>query len=259
VPPKRAATPPDAILRHLGARVRERRAALGWSRGELAARCGVSQRFLADVETGRGNVSVVNLAAIARALATTAADLLEGAPAADRRGCVALLGLPGAGKSTIGARLAAELDVPFAEVDELVAVDAGVPLRELVAVHGQRWWRRLEFQVLRRFLDGHEHAVLAAGSELVAAPESFAMLLDRCTTVWLRARPSDHRARAPGGAAAPAARALSDDELRALVAGREPLYARADLVIETSALGVAGSVAAIVRQLRARGVAPRAG
>jgi XRE family aerobic/anaerobic benzoate catabolism transcriptional regulator len=260
VPPKRAAPPPEAILGHLGARVRGRRSALGWTLGELAARSGVSQRFLSDVEGGRANISVVNLAAIARALATTASDLLAGAPASDRRGCVALLGLHGAGKSTIGPRLAAELGLPYVELDELVETDAGVPLRELVAVHGQRWWRRLEFQVLRRFLDAHERAVLATGSEIVTADEAFAMLLERCTTVWLRARPSDHVERTLGAAArAEALRAGSADELRALIAGREPLYSRADLVIETSALGVGGSVAALVQQLRARGVAPRAG
>jgi XRE family aerobic/anaerobic benzoate catabolism transcriptional regulator len=252
VPSRRDSPPLDPILGHLGARIRARRVALGFSAGELAARSGVSQRFLSDVEAGRANISVVNLAAIARALATHAADLLAGAPPGDRRGCVVLLGAAGAGKSTIGPRLAAALEVPYFELDELVAAETGVAVQELVAVHGDRWRRRLEFQALRRFLDRHERAVLALGGDVVDGREALEMVVERCTTAWLCARPSEHVERlvARDGSA--------PDDLRAVLLARERLYARADLVIETSTLGIEGSVAALVQQLAARAAARRA-
>src|SRR5689334_18256160 len=106
VPPRRRGTtaPTEALLVHLGSRLRTRRAALGLTLAELSARCGISQRFLSDVEAGRANISVVNLQAIARAVGTSAGEVLSGGPTADRRGCIALLGVRGAGKSTVGPR-----------------------------------------------------------------------------------------------------------------------------------------------------------
>jgi XRE family aerobic/anaerobic benzoate catabolism transcriptional regulator len=254
---RRLTAKPDAILVHLGAKVRSRRGSLGWTLAELAARCGISQRFLSDVEAGRANISIVNLQAIARAMGTTPSEILAGAPTADRRGCVALLGLRGAGKSTVGPRLAARLELPFFELDALIEAEAGLSLGEIFAVHGERWYRRLEFQVLRRFLDRHDRAVFATGGGIVTASDAFDMLLQRCTTVWLRARPADHldRVLKQGDARPGAGRLHAMTDLRALLAEREPLYSRADLVIETSALGIAGSVEALVQQLQGR-VAP---
>jgi XRE family transcriptional regulator, aerobic/anaerobic benzoate catabolism transcriptional regulator len=255
VPKRRApAPPPDGILAHLGGKVRARRGSLGWTLAELAARCGISQRFLSDVEAGRANISVVNLQAVARAMGTSASEILAGAPTADRRGCIVLLGLRGAGKSTIGPRLAGRLDLPWFELDGLIEAEAGLSLGEVFAVHGERWYRRLEFQVLRRFLDQHDRAVLATGGGIVTASDAFDMLLQRCTTVWLRARPSDHLERVlkQGDARPGAGRLHAMADLRSLLAEREPLYSKADLVIETSALGIAGSLEALVQQIRSR-------
>jgi XRE family transcriptional regulator, aerobic/anaerobic benzoate catabolism transcriptional regulator len=244
---------PEAILAHLGAKVRARRSALGWTLAELSARCGISQRFLSDVERGKGNVSVMSLQAIARAVGSTAAEFLAGSPTADRRGCVALLGLRGSGKSTIGPRLASLLELPFFELDGLIEAEAGLSLGEIFAVHGERWYRKLELQVLRRLLEGTDRAVFATGGGIVTCAETYDMLLQRCTSVWLRARASDHldRVAKQGDTRATSGRLHVMADLRALLAEREPLYARADLTVDTSALGLGGSVEALVRELAA--------
>lgn len=240
---------------HLGTRVRTRRSALGWTLAELSTRCGISQRFLSDVEAGRANISVVNLQAIARAVGAEVAELLAGGPTADRRGCIALLGVRGAGKSTVGPRLASRLALPFFELDGLIEAQAGLRLAEIFALHGETWYRRVEHQVLRRFLDAHDRAVFATGGGLVTSSDTYEMLLQRCTTVWLRARASDHvdrvlaqgDTRATGGAG----RLQIMADLRVLLADREPLYSRAALVVDTSELGLGGAVDALAERLRA--------
>lgn len=253
--PRRPPPPPpqpEALLSRLGARARARRAALGWTLAELSSRCGISQRFLSDVEGGKANISVVNLQALAHAVGTTASDLLAGGNAADRRGCIALLGLRGAGKSTIGPRLASRLELPFFELDGLIEAEAGLSLGEIFAVHGERWYRRLELQVLRRFLDQHDRAVFASGGGIVTDSDAFDMLLQRCTTVWLKARAADHldRVLKQGDTRPTAGRLHAMADLRSLLAEREPLYSRADLTIDTSSQAVAASVDALVGQLR---------
>jgi len=255
VPPRRRGPrpAPEAILAHLGAKLRARRNALGWTLADLSARCGISQRFLSDVEGGKANISVMSLQAIARAVGSTPGDILAGGPTADRRGCVALLGLRGAGKSTVGPRLASRLGLPFFELDGLIEAEAGVSLGEIFAVHGEGWYRKLEFQVLRRFLESRDRAVFATGGGIVTSSETYEMLLSRCTSVWVRARENDHidRVVKQGDTRATGGKLHVMAELRALLAAREPLYARADLVVDTSALGVAGAVDALVRELAA--------
>jgi XRE family transcriptional regulator, aerobic/anaerobic benzoate catabolism transcriptional regulator len=110
------------------------------------------------------------------------------AAAGDRRCCIALLGFRGAGKSTLGPRLAWRLERPFFELDGLIEGEAGLSLGEIFAIHGERWYRRLELQVLRRFLDQHDQAVFATGGGIVTDSEAFDVLLRRCTSVWLKAR-----------------------------------------------------------------------
>jgi XRE family aerobic/anaerobic benzoate catabolism transcriptional regulator len=243
---------PEALLARLGARVRARRSALGWTLAELSARCGISQRFLSDVEAGRANISVINLQALGHTVGTNASELLAGGDAADRRGCVALLGLRGAGKSTIGPRLASRLELPFFELDGLIEAEAGLSLGEIFAVHGERWYRRLELQILRRFLDQHDRAVFATGGGIVTDSDAFDMLLQRCTSVWLKARASDHldRVLKQGDTRPTAGRLHAMADLKALLAEREPLYSRADLTVDTSALGTAASVEHLVQHLR---------
>lgn len=243
---------PAALLARLGARARARRSAMGWTLAELSSRCGISQRFLSDVEAGRANISVINLQALAHAVGTTASELLAGGNAADRRGCIALLGFRGSGKSTIGPRLASRLGRPFFELDGLIEAEAGLSLGEIFAVHGERWYRRLELQVLRRFLDQHDRAVFATGGGIVTDSDAFDMLLQRCTSVWLRARPADHldRVLKQGDTRPTAGRQHAMADLRALLAEREPLYSRADATLDTSTVGIAGGVETLVQQLR---------
>jgi XRE family aerobic/anaerobic benzoate catabolism transcriptional regulator len=232
--------------------VRARRSALGWTLAELSGRCGISQRFLSDVEAGKANISVMNLQAVGHAVGSSAAELLAGGDAADRRGCIALLGFRGAGKSTLGPRLASRLQRPFFELDGLIEAEAGLSLGEIFAVHGERWYRRLELQILRRFLDEHDRAVFATGGGIVTDSDAFDMLLQRCTSVWLKARPADHldRVLKQGDTRPTAGRAHAMADLRALLAEREPLYSRADVTIDTSALGIAAAADGLVHQIR---------
>jgi XRE family aerobic/anaerobic benzoate catabolism transcriptional regulator len=226
------------MLHALGAAVRARRAEHGWTQRDLAKRAGVSERFLAQLETGEGNISVVRLQDLAEALKTSAAELLaasaESAPAL--RGVVALLGLRGAGKSTLGPEVARRLGVPFVELDALVAREAGMPLATIFEMHGEAYFRRLERDVLRTFLDSQQAAVLATGGSIVTAPDTFDLLRRSTITVWLKASPRDHWQRVvrQGDVRPMKNRANAMSELRTLLETRRPLYAMAEHVVDTS-------------------------
>jgi len=248
--------PHDAqLVQALGTRVRARRKSRPLTLDGLAAECGLSRRFLADVEAGRANISVVNLARLARALGTTASELLA-APGAPT---VALLGLRGAGKSTIGAALAKRLDVPFVELDALVEKAAGLPLPEIFAVHGESHYRRLESRALEDFLAKGRPAVLATGGGIVNSREAFDVLRRSAVTVWLRAKPEDHMDRVVRqGDRRPIAksgRAAAMTQLRQILAAREKLYAESDVTVETSGVAPREVVSKIEDALRRRGAA----
>ncbi|MCC7137045.1 MAG: helix-turn-helix domain-containing protein [Planctomycetes bacterium] len=244
--PRPAGSPATApLLVELGHAVRARRRRHGLTLAELAVSSGVSVRFLADVEAGRGNISVVRLDDLARALGCRAADLLAPRPPVR----VALLGLRGAGKSTVGRSLAAALRVPFVELDQRIEEAAGLPLAEVFAVHGEGYYRRLEREALDRVLADGGPFVLAAGGGLVTEGATYDLLRRTCTTVWLKARPEEHMARvaAQGDARPMARRSDAMAELRTLLAARTPLYARAEHAVETT--GVAPE--RVVEQVRA--------
>lgn len=241
--------PPQTLLRDLGDRVRALREARGLSRRQLAARAHLSERFLAQVELGEGNPSIVSLAQIARALDTTAPDLLT--PPVQRKP-VALLGLRGAGKSTIGAALARKLRVPFEEVDQRVERAAGLSLQEVFVLHGEDYYRRLEREAIEGLIAGETRFVCAVSGGVVTNPPAFEALLRSASTIWLRARPEDHwnRVLEQGDR-----RPMSDDPrametLRELLERRAPLYAKAEHVVDTSRLSVAEAVDSIVRALK---------
>lgn len=223
------------LLLRLGATVRSLRRARGWSRRELAERTAISQRFLADVETGHGNPSVLRLAALARALGVELAALFGpvGGSAAPRH--VALLGLRGAGKSTIGPQLAARLSCPFVELDACIEASTGLHLGEIFQMHGEAYYRQTERAVLATQLGGGP-SVLAVGGGLVTDPHSFAMLRAGARTVWLRAEPQDHwqRVLAQGDTRPMADRERAFADLRRILAERDPLYRLADVVVDTS-------------------------
>jgi XRE family aerobic/anaerobic benzoate catabolism transcriptional regulator len=242
----------DGLLSGVGSAVRRLREERGLSRRALSDKCGVSQRFLADLEGGSGNISVVRLAEVARALGTTASALLgeaEGTPAGTK--LVALVGLRGAGKSTIGRALAGKLSVPFFELDALVEQAAGLSLPGIFSLHGEAYYRRLAREVLTRFLAETEAGVLATGGGLVLDREAWRLLQRRCRTVWLQATPDDHweRVLAQGDERPSAASPHARDELRALLKVREPLYSQAEMAVDTSRLGAPGAVREVFQRL----------
>ncbi len=222
------------LLGALGERVRQLRREQGWTRSDLARRSGISLRFLARIEAGSGNISVRRLEELARALATTPGELVR--VQARAAPVVALVGLRGAGKSAVGSRLARRLGLPFVEMDERITETSGLSLDQLFDLHGERYYRRLELEILRQILVRGEPAVLAAAGGVVNEPSSWRLLLERTTVVWLRARPEEHwnRVVAQGDRRPMADNPGAMEELRALLAAREPIYAAAPIAIDTS-------------------------
>jgi len=240
------------LLSSIGLAVRRLRDARGLTRRELAKKSGVSERFLADLEGGVGNISVARLHEVARALGSSAAEILVAAqPDREDRKLVALVGLRGAGKSTIGKALGARLRVPFVELDALVEKDAGLSLSAIFSLHGEAYYRRLAREVMTRYLAETDAAVMATGGGVVTDREAFKLLMKRARTVWLQATPEDHwkRVLEQGDVRPGAASPHAQEELRALLKSREPLYAQAELAVDTSKLGIAGTVEEIARRL----------
>jgi XRE family aerobic/anaerobic benzoate catabolism transcriptional regulator len=238
---------PGRLLRELGRRVRAQRSERGLSLKELARRAKLSQRFLSAVEAGAGNISLRKLAGLARALGTTPAALLAEPAGETALPLIALLGLRGAGKTTIGRRLARRLHVPFVELDRRVEEAAGLTLPEVFALHGEQYYRRLERATLEQVLAEGRPLVLATGGGIVVSPETYALLKRRALTIWLRAQPEDHwnRVVQQGDRRPMADNPQAMAELRRLLAAREPLYAQARHRVDTSRLGVDQAVLAI--------------
>jgi XRE family aerobic/anaerobic benzoate catabolism transcriptional regulator len=241
----------EDLLAALGRRVRAYRLARGWTLRDVAERSGVSPRFLVQLESGRGNISVRRLADVARALDTTPAALLTDtdAPAPE---IVALLGLRGAGKTTVGRRLARRRRVPFVELDRRIEEAAELTLAEVFSLHGEDYYRRLEREVLQEVLSEGRPLVLATGGGIVASPDTFGMLRRSATTVWLRARPEDHwnRVVRQGDRRPMADHPQAMADLRTLLSAREPLYSLADHVVDTSQSSIARVVETIDRALK---------
>ena len=271
-----SATDTRATLSELGARVRAWRARRGVTRKQLAVDSGLSERFLADVESGRGNVSINSLEAAAEALNISILELLQDAAhpslarvqgllgrlddsqldqayallsttfgLADtlgREGRIALIGLRGAGKSTLGAQLAAQRGVPFVELDREIEREAGTSMSEILLLHGQAGYRRYERRALLRIAEAHAAGVvMTTGGSIVSERETFDLLQSRFYCVWIKASPEEHMARVvaqgdmrPFDTTSGATQEALED-LRRILASREALYARADAVVDTSA------------------------
>ncbi|MCW3476656.1 helix-turn-helix transcriptional regulator [Limobrevibacterium gyesilva] len=277
-----------AFLHGVGERLRLLRARRGMTRRILSRQSGVSERYIAQMEAGGGNVSILLLRAIARALGVPATDLLADQPehAADtallddllarltpdqrrearallarhfgaqphpgRATRIALIGLRGAGKSSLGRRLAEQRRVPFYELDREIEREAGTELREIFELHGQGGFRRLERAALERLLATGSGAVIATGGSIVADAATFALLLSHCRTVWVRAAPEEHMQRVLDQGDL---RPMQDNrqamkDLRAILASRESLYARADHILDTSGQTLDESVNALVTLLK---------
>jgi len=235
-----------AYLSLLGERVRAWRSENGMTRKSLSAASGVSERYLAQLEAGEGNISVLLLRKVARAMGVTVESLVrEEQP---QQKCIALLGLRGAGKSTLGEKLAQSLGVPFIELDREVEKEAGAELGEVFAMYGQDAFRRFERRALERVLAQNERAVIATGGGLVTDAGTYKMLLERCVCVWLKASPEEHMARviAQGDMRPFKGRSAALDEIRRLLADRDRLYGRADLVLDTSGKSARSSLSQLL-------------
>jgi XRE family aerobic/anaerobic benzoate catabolism transcriptional regulator len=170
------------------------------------------------------------------------------ARAPDHRDRIALIGLRGAGKSTLGALLGRRLGIPFLELDQEIEKEAGLGLGEIMELHGQPGFRRLERSVLDRLIATHPKAVIAAGGGIVAEAATFSRLLESCLTVWVKAEPEEHMQRVidQGDLRPMRDNRRSMADLRAILASREALYARADIQLETTDRTVAETLAALV-------------
>jgi XRE family transcriptional regulator, aerobic/anaerobic benzoate catabolism transcriptional regulator len=244
----------NAYLARLGERVRAWRTEHGMTRKQLSRASGVSERYLAQLEAGEGNISVLLLRKVARAMGVAIDRLVR--EEETEQGRIALIGLRGAGKSTLGAKLARLLDVAFVELDREVEKEAGAELGEVFAMYGQEAFRRFERRALERVLNQHERAVIAAGGSLVTDPATYRLLLERCQCIWLKASPEEHMSRVMAqGDMRPFKGRMQEqgraalDEIRKLLADRDRLYARADVTVDTSGKTVKQSLDEIRKAL----------
>lgn len=262
--------PDDGFLRAVGERVRNARARRGMSRKILARDSGVSERYLAQLEGGSGNISILLLRQIALAMDLPISDFLSDrsrngveqvllarqiealtpqqqeelqALIAERFGVnpigkkhLALIGLRGAGKTTIGLILSKRFRFQFIEMAKEIEKEAGVSLNEIFDLYGQSAYRRFERRALERVTAASTPQILACGGSLPSEPSTFAHLLESCFTVWLKARPEEHMGRviAQGDMRPMAGQSEAMADLKRILVQREALYAKADLVFDTA-------------------------
>ena len=281
--------PETEFLRMLGERVRAERSRRSMTRKELAKSAYVSERFLAQLETGHGNISIIRLRRIAHAMdlgverlaqerngevpeiAGTIALLEKLKPEErrraqamllekfgvkseeERRGRVALVGLRGAGKSTLGALLAERMGAPFIELDRRIEQESGVKLSAVFDLYGPAGFHRMEREALERVLETNERFVLATGGSIVNEPETFSRLRSACYTVWLKAKAEDHMQRviAQGDKRPMAGSHWAMADLRKILAGREPLYEKGDASVNTSGKTVKQAAAELIVVVKA--------
>ena len=279
----------NPLLVALGERVRALRSRRGMTRKATALAAGVSERHLANLEYGIGNASILVLNQVEQALQAPLAELLgdvttsspewllirellerrddatlrrvrlaigellgTGGHAGARSPRSALIGLRGAGKSTLGRRLADDLGVPFVELSAEIEKFAGCSVAEIQALYGQNAYRRYERRALEETIQIHAEGVLATPGGLVSDPATLNLLLSHCTTVWLKAAPEDHMKRvvAQGDLRPMAASREAMDDLKGILAGREAFYSKADLTIDTSAQPLEATFDLLRRQVR---------
>ena len=238
------------LLMELGSSVAGLRRKKGISRAVLAQRAGLSARFLAEVEAGRGNISLLRLSQLCAALEVPLATLIASLSHAKNSRMIALIGLRGAGKTTIGKKMAARLRIPFVELDERIEKAAGLTLQNIFEVHGEEYYRQLERDVLMDLILQERRTVLATGGGIVARNETYDLLQQNCYTVWLKAKPEDHWNRVLQQDPRPMTNQPDAfAQLQNILHRREPLYARADSTIDTSLTGIPGSVKAIAENI----------
>jgi XRE family aerobic/anaerobic benzoate catabolism transcriptional regulator len=242
---------PEAVLVEIGRRLAHARKNEGLSAGELARRANLSRRYLAMAERGDANLSLLKLVSLARALKMPLRELcdVDVGHAPELR--VALLGLRGAGKSSVGRALANRLEVPFFELDQLVEQNAGLRLGSIFEIHGEDVYRRHQREALEMWLKQHGSGVLAPGGSIVSDDPAWQRLRGTCRTVWLKAKPHEHFQRVvdQGDVRLAQRNPRAMAELEKILSEREPRYALADKTVLTSGLtpeGIADEIAAWV-------------
>ena len=248
----------QALLAEFGERLRRARLERDLGVSELARAAGLSRRHVTEAEAGRANPSLLKLAALAEALRLPLRELLDvGAPPAlhaARARRIALVGLRGAGKSSVGKALALLQEAPFVELDQRIEERAGLSLAELFDLQGAEAFHRFETEALEEVL-GEGRVVVAAPGSIVEAPASYERLLGGFRTVWLRATPEEHYERVwqQGDRRPMRGRPRALEELRALLERRSRQYARCELTLDTSGR----SVEELARELAERLAAPQ--
>jgi XRE family aerobic/anaerobic benzoate catabolism transcriptional regulator len=274
--------PETGFLEQLGQRVRTMRALRGMSRKVLAKVSGISERYIAQLESGKGNVSIVLLRRVSTAMGAhledlipasepspdwpiirdlvrkatpnqiaQAKDVLSGHDASAQRTSfagIALIGLRGAGKSTLGKLLAKKIGWSFVELNKEIEAQNGLSVAEIIALYGQEGFHRMEQTALGQLLARKQLMVLATGGGIVSEPVTFDLILSSFYTVWLKAEPEEHMARVRRQGDL---RPMADDrsamaELRTILLSREPLYARASAVVDTAGLTVDNAAARLI-------------
>lgn len=278
----------DEFLLFLGKRVRELRNLRGMTRKMVSREADVSERHLAQLEAGEGNVSIVLLRRICAALSVSLAELFDhaseepperqviqrflqrlpghrmaevvsrlqrefGPEEKARRMRMALIGLRGAGKSTLGSRLSQEMGIPFIELDGEIERDTGMPLAEIFSLYGQSGYRSIERRVLERVLRESGRVILSVGGGIVSEKETYDFLLSNCYTVWIKALPEEHMSRVidQGDFRAMAGNDQAMEDLRRILEAREPLYRSADQCIDTSGSSIEESFAKLKAAVQA--------
>lgn len=277
----------DALLQRVGKTVRAARTARRMPRRALSEASGVSARYLAQLESGQGNISISLLQRVAQALGlrvedlladpgseqeTTLIDLFRRADAAtqaavirrleaaaampDRAQRICLIGLRGAGKSTLGKAAGERLDVPFVELNEDIETQTGMPVAEIMALYGADGYRRMEAEAVQRVAGRHDSLILAVGGGIVTERDTYDVLLSRFHTIWIKAAPEDHmsRVRAQGDMRPMEGQPEAMDQLRAILSDRTSDYARAGAQVDTSGKSVEQSLDDLLAVINLRGL-----
>jgi XRE family aerobic/anaerobic benzoate catabolism transcriptional regulator len=282
-PPEDGTNP---LLLRVGRIVRAARTEKGMPRRVLSEASGISPRYLAQLESGQGNISLALMQRVARALGISVVDLVSdpqreeerrlvmlfrhadqptrdavihrlevAAEVPDRARRICLIGLRGAGKSTLGRRAGEALGVPFVELNKDIEVQGGMPVPEIMALYGAEGYRQLEAEAVRRVAVRHDRLILAVAGGIVSDPKTYATLLARYHTIWVKASPQEHmaRVRAQGDSRPMEGQPRAMEQLRALLEARSTDYARADAQLDTTGRTLEQSLTAMLDLIREKG------